>query len=250
MGPLSRVGECLRSTREHLGWSREALAYRSGLSWTAIAQIESGRRQEVRLSTLLALADALGVSVDYLARGGAGAPPKLLRHSVLIYGTDEEYVTTGAAFLLEGVARGERVLAVTGRRQIGLLRDALGNDAPSVDFHDSAEWYRSPIGAIDNYRTHLEDVSGGDALWARALGEPVWAGRSTIELAEWARYESMINLALAATPATVMCPYDARAVPDSVLAGARQTHPELAEGAGTSELATYLQPEEFLLPSP
>ena len=58
--PASRIGESLKAARERLGWSREALAYHSGVSWSAIAQIESGRRKDVRLSSLSALAEALG----------------------------------------------------------------------------------------------------------------------------------------------------------------------------------------------
>ena len=78
----SRIGETLRAARVRLGWSREALAYHAGMSWTAIAQIESGRRQDVRLSSLTALATALSVSVDYLIGAGPISPP-LLEHLVL-----------------------------------------------------------------------------------------------------------------------------------------------------------------------
>src|SRR5438105_15524308 len=76
----SRVAASVRSARERAGWSREALAHYSGLSWAAIAQIESGRRQEVRVSSLLALAGALGVSVDYLAGSTATVAPRLPGH--------------------------------------------------------------------------------------------------------------------------------------------------------------------------
>jgi transcriptional regulator with XRE-family HTH domain len=64
----------LRAARERRGWSREVLAVQSGVSWSAIAQMESGRRKDVRLSTLTALSDALGVTVDYLA--GRGGKPR------------------------------------------------------------------------------------------------------------------------------------------------------------------------------
>ena len=60
--------QALRAARARAGWSRETLAHHSGVSWSAIAQIESGRRRDVRLSSLSALADALGVSVDELFR--------------------------------------------------------------------------------------------------------------------------------------------------------------------------------------
>src|ERR1700704_6388131 len=97
----SRVGRSLRSARERAGWSRETLAHHSGLSWAAIAQIESGRRQEVRLGSLVALADALGVSADYLVGSGATISPKLLEHRVLIYGSDDEYLASLVPFLVE-----------------------------------------------------------------------------------------------------------------------------------------------------
>jgi transcriptional regulator with XRE-family HTH domain len=246
----SRVGATLRAARERAGWSREALAYHSGLSWAAIAQIESGRRQEVRLSSLLALADALGVSVDYLAGGAATVSPKLLEHRVLFYRGDDEYLASTVPFLADGIRRGDAVLAVTTRRQIRLLRDALGADAARVEFVDSTKWYRTPAGALRDYRTFVQERFAAGAPWIRIIGEPVWAGRSRAEIAEWTRYESMINLALASSPATIMCPYDARSVPDAVLARARETHPEAAVAGDATANPAYRAPEDFLLTRP
>ena len=247
---LSRVGASVRSARERAGWSREALAYRSGLSWAAIAQIESGRRREVRLSSLLALAHALGVSVDYLVGAEATVSPKLLRHRALIYGSDEEFLGCTVPFLVEGIARADSVLGVSTSRQILLLRDALRDEALHVEFRDSAEWLRSPAGALDNFRTFVKERFERGAPWIRILGEPVWAGRSGAEVIEWTRYEAMINLSLASSPVTFMCPYDERSVPEPILAGARQTHPEVAEAGTTTTSPSYREPEDFLLTAP
>src|SRR5579862_2143438 len=103
----SQIGRSLRSARERAGWSREALAYHSGLSWAAITQIESGRRQEVRASSLLALAGALLVSVDYLVGGEATVFPRLLKHEGLIYGSDDEYMSATVPFIAEGIERSD-----------------------------------------------------------------------------------------------------------------------------------------------
>src|ERR1700685_2081920 len=100
----SRLGVSLKSARERLGWSRETLAHHSGLSWSAITQIESGRRREVRVSSLVALESALGVSVDYLVGREATASSGLLNHRVLTYGSDDEYLAASVPFLREGVA--------------------------------------------------------------------------------------------------------------------------------------------------
>lgn len=223
------------------------LAFRSGLSWAAIAQIESGRRREVRLGSLLALANALGISVDYLVGGEATISPKLLGHRVLFYGSDDEYLASAAPFLAEGVARDDCVLAVTGRRQIGLLRDALGDDAERVEFRDSSDWYRSPLGALHNYRRFVGERFARGAHWIRIIGEPVWTGRSEAESVTWTRYESLLNLSFAPSPATIMCPYDTQSLPDEILAGARHTHPEVTEAGGVAVGPAYREPEEFLL---
>src|SRR6202162_3278446 len=106
----SRLGGSLRSARERMGWSREALAYHSGLSWAAIAQIESGRRQEVRVSSLVALASALGVSVDYLVGGAATVSPDLFRHRLLVYGSGGGDFAAAGAVLPGGRARCGAVL--------------------------------------------------------------------------------------------------------------------------------------------
>jgi len=241
------VGECLRSARERAGWSRETLAYHSGLSVAAIAQIESGRRRDVRLGSLLALAGALGVGVDYLATGKPGPPPKLLGHTALIYGSDDEFVASTLPFLAEGLRRDDCVLAVTAGRQTSLLRDALGSDTVRVEFRDASQWYRSPLSTLDHYRRYLQEGLQRGNRWFWIVGEPVWAGLTDDEVLPWIRYESMVNLSLASFPATVMCPYDARSVPERALAYARHTHPELAAGPNATASPEYIGPEEFLL---
>jgi transcriptional regulator with XRE-family HTH domain len=223
------------------------LAHHSGLSWAAIAQIESGRRQEVRLGSLSALAEALGVTVDYLIGGEGTVQPKLLGHGALIYTSDEQYLGATVPFLVEGVRRADSALVVTRRRQIGLLRDALGDDASLVEFRDSRQWYRSPGHALDGYRQFIKDKFEHGAHWIRVIGEPVWAGRSEAEVLQWTRYESMINIALASAPATIMCPYDERSLDAGVLAGARHTHPEVVDTGQAIVSSTYRQPEEFLI---
>ena len=106
------------------------------MSWSAIAQIELGRRRDVRLSSLAALADALSVTVDYLiGKGGAGASP-LLWHSLLTYEFDDEFQAATTPFLAKGVKRSEPVLAVTTPSHIELLRESLDDMAADVEFAD------------------------------------------------------------------------------------------------------------------
>jgi transcriptional regulator with XRE-family HTH domain len=243
----SRLGISVKSARERLGWSRETLAHSSGLSWAAIAQIESGRRRDVRASSLVALSRALGVSVDYLVGGATTVTPGLLNHCLATYGTDDDYLASAIPFILEGIARGDCVLAITAKRHAGLLRETLGGDVRHVEFRDASEWYRSLPNAAGGYLSYVQERFAAGAPWIRIIGEPVWNRHSDAELAEWFRYESLINLSFASSPATVVCTYDTRVLPPSAIDNARRTHPQLTDGREVSTSPTYRAPEESLL---
>jgi transcriptional regulator with XRE-family HTH domain len=246
----SRIGESLRAARTRKGWSREALAYYSGVSWSAIAQIESGRRREVRLSSLAALADALTVSVDYLIGTAAAMTPSPVDHRALPYGSDDEFLAAAAPLVTDGIERSECVLAVTSNAQIELLRDTLGSDAKHVEFADSTDWYSSAVEATDRCRAFVKKKFEAGAPWIRVVGEPVWAGRSAAEIAAWTRYESMINITFLSMPATIVCPYDTRSLPADILTNAHITHPLVVHDGVATPSPSYRAAEAFLLAAP
>jgi transcriptional regulator with XRE-family HTH domain len=243
-----RIATTLRTVRERLGWSREALAYHSGVSFAAIAQIESGRRKDVRLSSLSALADALGISVDYLIGSSAAAtPPQLFDHQVFVYGSDEEFIAAAIAFLDEGIEQSHCLLAVLTKTKMGLLRDALGSRSELVEFADWADWYRSPKEALRRYGEFVKQQIEAGAGWIRVVAEAAWADSTDAKLAVWSRYEALVNLAFASSPATIMCTYDERSFPAEILAEARTTHPQLAYGNHITPSPSYRKPEDVLL---
>jgi transcriptional regulator with XRE-family HTH domain len=59
-----RIADC----REHLGWTQKTLADKAQLSVTFISEIENDRRAP-GTDALLAVAEALGASLDYLVKG-------------------------------------------------------------------------------------------------------------------------------------------------------------------------------------
>lgn len=62
-------GDRVRAERERRGLSQAALAKLSGVTRSAVSQWESGRTQSVRPLHLLAVSDALGVSIRQLVTG-------------------------------------------------------------------------------------------------------------------------------------------------------------------------------------
>jgi transcriptional regulator with XRE-family HTH domain len=64
-----KLPERLKAARERAGYTQEVLAVRAGIGTRTLARIESG--EDVRYSTLVALANALGVDVSTLVGGVA-----------------------------------------------------------------------------------------------------------------------------------------------------------------------------------
>ena len=70
------LAERLRTVREAQGWSQTALAARAGLDLGNVNELERQQKPSVRADTIVALADALHVSTDYLlGRTDETTPP-------------------------------------------------------------------------------------------------------------------------------------------------------------------------------
>jgi transcriptional regulator with XRE-family HTH domain len=240
------IGDRVRAARERLGWSREALAFHAEVSWSAIAQVETGRRTNLRPSTLVALSRALGVTIDYLIDGGMSRPT-MLEHSAFHYGTDDEFRDIVGPFLAEGVARSEATLAVTSAANIELLREDLGKDARAVKFVDASTWYDTPIAALQAYQAFADARLKAGAHWIRLVGQPAWTERSDAQVRLWTRYESLLNIVFSAAPLTALCAYDERSVAPEIVRQAHLTHPHTVGDAGTSRSPDYADPGRFTL---
>lgn len=168
-----------------------------------------------------------------------------LTHQGLIYGHDEEFLAAMVPFVLDGLAQDDAIFAVTTPANIDLLRQALGDESRQVDFIDAETWYWTPGRTLGAYYRYVDQRtgSGGPHHQVRVIGEPVWHGRNPMETAEWTRYEAAINLAFAACPAWIVCPYDNRVLPEEVVADARRTHPQLVTDASVGVSAGYAPPD-------
>jgi transcriptional regulator with XRE-family HTH domain len=67
-----KFGATLKKVREDKGMSQQALATATGLSMSLVSMIEQGKKSDPRLSTALALAKALGVTIEQLTANAHG----------------------------------------------------------------------------------------------------------------------------------------------------------------------------------
>ena len=73
---VNQIASRVRQYREAAHLSQQELATKAGLSISVVSQIEQGNIADPRVSTVTALADALGVSCDTLTGKSGGRPRK------------------------------------------------------------------------------------------------------------------------------------------------------------------------------
>jgi hypothetical protein len=168
--------------------------------------------------------------------------PRGLIYQALLYETADQFLSSAVPFVSEGLHRGDSVIAVTSDANAELLRQNLNGGGDSVTFIEASRWYDAPSRTLAAYH-RLVDRLQQESL--RVIGEPVWVGLDALETSEWGRYESMVNVSLAAAPAWMMCGYDRRSLPATVLDDAMRTHPELAVGVESEPSATYADPAMY-----
>jgi anti-sigma regulatory factor (Ser/Thr protein kinase) len=164
------------------------------------------------------------------------------RHEAVLYDGASGFVESVLPFVRDAVAADEPILVAVARRNAELLREGLGDDVERVSFADMEELGRNPTGIIAAWEEHVGTHSR-DGRRIRGVGEPVWPGRNAAELTECEHHESLLNLAFAdAASFWLLCPYDAAALDDDVLAAARHNHPSLLENGKSRPSPEYHPP--------
>lgn len=161
------------------------------------------------------------------------------RHVGFFYQTADEYAAAIAGFLRDGLAAGEAGLAVVPAAKLSIIIEALGSDAPEVEFVDMTRMDRNPAWIVPRLRA-FTDLHSGRRV--RYVGEPMWAPRTPAELREAGRHEALINLAFAGADAEILCPYDTAELDPVVIADARRIHPVLLLDGRRGASAGYAVP--------
>jgi len=181
-------------------------------------------------------------------------PGNSFRHEALFYGGLDGFVEGTRAFVMEGLEADEPTLVVAGAHKLAALRAELGTRADLVQFADMGDVGLNPARIIPAWVDFLAH-SAPNGRRVRGICEPIWAERSSDELVECQRHESLLNVAFADAPGWwLLCPYDVGELPANVLDEARRSHPYLwQEGVHTGsstyrDLGTAAKPFDAPLP--
>jgi anti-sigma regulatory factor (Ser/Thr protein kinase) len=167
-----------------------------------------------------------------------------LSHSALLYDRDEQLLETAVPFLREGVEGGDVTLLSVSDREQPLILGALG-DTSGVTV--VPPW--PPGAAFKTLRENHQLISGGSDRAGgpiRILGA-VPCTHEAVPWGGWVRYETAINEVYAELPVSMLCPYDRRVTPSSVLDDVTRTHPWLADPSdGPVSNSRFVEPTSFL----
>jgi anti-sigma regulatory factor (Ser/Thr protein kinase) len=162
------------------------------------------------------------------------------QHGALIYEGADEYLAGTVPFLRAAARAGEPAMVAVGPEQAEMIEAELGEDAKSVWFADIRELGRNPAWILPFWREFV-DENGGRPV--RGVGEPVWAARAPAALDECHRYEALLNVAFAPAPGwSLLCPYDARELPEEVLERVAVSHPHVVR-AGEPRQSPSFEPD-------
>jgi anti-sigma regulatory factor (Ser/Thr protein kinase) len=163
-------------------------------------------------------------------------PSDQFRHEALLYSGWADFISGTVPFIRGGLEAGEPVLVVESRAKIDMIRVALDRDADRVLFADMADVGANPARIIPAWHDFVaREGAAGKRL--RGIGEPIWSGRTTDELVECQRHESLLNVAFGHGPAWwLLCPYDTENLDPAVIDEARRSH-EFVSEAGKAWLS-------------
>jgi anti-sigma regulatory factor (Ser/Thr protein kinase) len=160
-------------------------------------------------------------------------------HIAAFYRATSEYAEAVGGFIQAGLDGGEPVMVAVPRQNALLLRDHLGVRADRVSFTDMATLGRNPSRIIPAVQAFVQSRGGQQV---RYVGEPVWPSRTAPERSEAMRHEALLNVAFAAQPIRILCPYNAARLDADVLAAAEQTHPELLHAGRIEPSSAFAGP--------
>ena len=150
-----------------------------------------------------------------------------LRHAALLYVGSGEFAAGVARFVETAAQAGDPVLVACAGPGLDLLRPRLLGHGGVVTWADMRGIGVNPARLIDAISLFARQHHGR-AIWC--VHEPAWPARTAEELREVIRHEALVNLALAALPVNVLCPYDIQ-LGAGLIASVERTHPELSHGS-------------------
>jgi anti-sigma regulatory factor (Ser/Thr protein kinase) len=163
-------------------------------------------------------------------------------HEVFLHSGDAQLLAGTAAFIRDGVARGEPTMVVMSAPHIEGLRRRLDADHRHVTFADRDELGANPSRMLAVWRGFVDAHAGDGRL--RGVGAPPLGRFTSPEVVEHERHEALLNVAFAGgRPWWLLCPYDVTGLEPDDLERTRRNHPFAWEQGAHQVCTSYVGPD-------
>jgi anti-sigma regulatory factor (Ser/Thr protein kinase) len=161
-----------------------------------------------------------------------------LRHVGFFYDDASRYLAGLLEFIRGGLARDEPALIAVPNPNLERLRTGLTPaEAAHVRMCDMSVAGRNPGRVLGSLLTTFIQQHPGRRV--RIVSEVITPDRTDEEYPACVEHEALVNVALADAPADILCPYDAVALPRSVLTDGARNHPTLTWGDERRDSPSY-----------
>ncbi len=174
-------------------------------------------------------------------------------HQALIYRSHHEFLDFAVPFVEDAARSEEPALVAVQEPNLEGIRAALEGPLPDLTLVSVERWYGTSARTREKFgRWVAQHTDGGhehrrriNGRRVRVIAEPPWPVGHEARVRDWARHESVMNVAFAEHPVTFVCSYDARKLPPEVVRHAGSTHPEIVDAGGAARSEQYEDPVEF-----
>jgi anti-sigma regulatory factor (Ser/Thr protein kinase) len=172
------------------------------------------------------------------------------QHAALVVDTQDQLLATAVPFLDAGLTAGDLVVLTCPPERAEVVRRALGERAGAVqaDPRVSLLDTRAPD-AVVALRSLLARAADDGGRRVRLLGE-TWFGADPRDWREGQRFESVVNVLLAAAPIDAMCVYDRRVLAPELVDAGLATHPDVVADGAVRTNPGYQEPASYLTQLP
>lgn len=150
-----------------------------------------------------------------------------LLHTALSYTSPDELAATVGPVIAEWLSADDRVHVNVSADSVDALKSVLGADAGRVRWSDSHSWHPHPARRLRAIQDLVDAEPGGPSAPLRFVGECAFPDGPPELVAEWERFDAVLNEVLRDAAVTMVCAYDVRTVPDEVLDRMQCSHPFL-----------------------
>ncbi|MGF1597409.1 MAG: MEDS domain-containing protein [Acidimicrobiales bacterium] len=160
-------------------------------------------------------------------------------HHCLVYDDDAELAPV-ARGVMESVWRGDHVVVAVDERTAAVL-------APLCDLGVATRLdpdTTSPAATLHRYRQLFDRLLDERSAPINVVG--LVPARTRQQWTRWARYEAVVNVALAHYPLTGLCLYDRRFTAENIVDELMKTHPCMWGSSSCGPSSHYVEPVHYL----